>query len=255
MKTILALILALSIQTAKADPGTGEVAAAELEAIQGSLDSRNEFVQAVRTKDFSHIAHDVFGLAVQEMAQDLRDRGDDEMANGLLDQWNQTQNAFFVSMKDLGDHAPLFQWLDDFFKKLEAKYGSIVMNLPYVKDLITLNFAIPVTFKPHGTWQVSGVDSRIEYRKHFIPFANIVTYYGSLYGCKYVMAKHGLSQIGGKLCPKAADKLKFEMGRYIAPPISDWVFRQANRQESGQWGRFRMTYTTATDLQNAVQRN
>ncbi len=259
MNTIFTCVLALffvlnpnSISAARADSGP-DMTVVELAAMQGALDARDGFVDALEKKDFTKIAHDAFDHAIQAMVEDLRSRGDDQMANELLLKWHHSEAAFYLSVMDLGDHAPLFPWLADYINKMADKYGTIILSLPYVKDIITLNFAIPVVFTPHGKWQIAGIDSRIEYRKHFIPFANIVTYYVSLYGCKYIMAKQGMSQIGNQLCGKAAERLEFAMGRYIAPQISDFIFKQTDLRPQLSTADYR--YSTAEELQRAIQQN
>ncbi len=253
MKNILLLVLAVSFASsfntqAKAD--TNPTMAAELGAIQASLDARDEFVTALQKKDFTVVAQHAFEIAIKELVKDLRERNDVGMANELMGQWEQTQSMFFsLSMDELGDHAPLFTWLEGFFTKMSDKYGAIIFNLPYVKDLRTLNFALPVVFNPKGKWQSAEYDNRIEYRKHFIPFANIVTFYSASYACNYYATKAGQPQLK-KLCKTVAEKLQFVMGRYIAAPISDWIFRASNH--SIQIGKDRLRYTTASELRAAV---
>jgi hypothetical protein len=178
------------------------------------------------------------------------------MADSLLKQWNSSSANFSeilaarLSSRDLGDHAPLFPWLASYIKSLADKYGSMIYALPIIKDIQTLNFAIPVVFNPHGNWQSPDVDSRIEYRKHFIPFANIVTYYVVLYGCKFELHQHGADALK-QLCSKAADKLEFVMGRYIAPVVSDWVFKETDQHLQITDGQ--RTYNSVDDLRNAIQ--
>jgi hypothetical protein len=226
-------------------------------AIQASLDARNDFVTALKTKDFEGMTHQGFDAAIQELAQQIRtDHQDDVMANELLAQWNQTSASFSnllaarLANKDLGDHDPLFPWLNDFIGQLATKYGTLIYSLPIIQDIQMLNFAIPVVFNPQGNWQMVGVDNRIEYRKHFIPFANLVTYYVTLYGCQYVLHQHGADQLK-KVCSKAADKLKFVMGRYIAPVVSDWIYNASNHAAPITDSQLR--YNTVDDLRQAIQ--
>lgn len=255
MKTIILVLAALTLNTTA--NAQNSLYAGEIKAIQGALDARNEIVNAFETKDFTEVTHNGFERAIQVAVQDLRDRSDNAMADELQNQWN-TSNfesaLFMASLDDLGDHGVLFPWLDKFFAKMSAKYGSIVLSLPYVQDLNTLNYAIPVVFSPKGAWQVVGADNRIEYRKHFIPFANIITYYASLYGCKYIAVQQGIPELK-KICGKVATKLKFVMGRYVAPPVSDWIFKTVNH---GTRGSIKVTssqlrYNTAEELRAAIQ--
>jgi hypothetical protein len=261
MKTTLlvlsALILNISaVNTAHAQKN--DFYDGEMKALQGALDARDEFVTALQNRDFSEVAHQGFSNAIETAVQDLRDRSDNQMADELQAQWAATDFTgalFAAGFRDLGDHTPLFPWLDAFFNKMAGKYGTIIFNLPYVQDLRTLNFAVAVVFAPASkAWQVAGVDARIEYRKHFIPFANIVTYYAALFGCNYAAKKYSIPQ-AKKLCTKAAEKLQFVMGRYLAPPVSDWIFKIANRGSNRtiQIGNDRLRYSTADELRKAIQ--
>jgi hypothetical protein len=94
------------------------------------------------------------------------------------------------------------------------------------------------------------LDLRIEYRKHFIPFANIVTYYVTLVGCQYVADRQGQPELK-KVCKPVAEKLQLAMGRYVAPVVSDWIFNASN--QSLQIGANRLKYNTVDDLRRAIQ--
>ena len=248
MKSILTLLVLLSWNTsAHADTQ----AWVELQGLQAALDARNEFVEALQEKNYYKIAHDGFEKAILTAVADLRDSKHDEaMAQELMSQWQHSQARFFsvASLQDLGDHDPLFPWVEKFFTKMADKYGDIIYTLPYVKDIRDLNFAIPVSFNPKGKWQSATGNNRVEYRKHFIPFANIVTYYVSLYSCNAVVTSKGMPNLK-KLCQYAADKLKWVMGRYIAPAIADFIFKESNKVTMG---REQLRYLTAEELRAAI---
>jgi hypothetical protein len=246
MKSLLVL-LAVS-QLYVSTPARAE---GELIALQAAIDVRDQFVTALEKKDFTAMTHQAMGNAVDLLAQDIRQNFSDEvMASKLETIWKQNQMVFFtVNLNELGDHAPLIPQLEDLLNQLAEKYGNVILTLPIVQDIRTLNFAIPVVFKPKGDWQSPEVDNRIEYRKHFIPFANIVTYYAALVACNYFAAKSEQPEMK-KICKPAAEKLKFAMGRYIAPPMSDWIFKQTNKgyvvtNEA-------RVYNTAEDLKIAI---
>ena len=251
MRMILIVLSALVIHTYSFADTTEDA------AIQASLDARDQFVTALAHKDFQGLTHEAFDVAVKALAEQVRSEyNDSEMADSLLKQWNSSSANFDkaianrIAQRDLGDHAPLFPWLASYIKTLADKYGTLIYSLQIVKDIVTLNYAIPVVFSPHGSWQVAGVDSRIEYRLHFIPFADVVTYYVVLYGCKYELSQHGAGNLG-QLCSKAAEKLEFVMGRYIAPVVSDWIFKQTNHSLEITDGQ--RQYNTVEDLRNAIQ--
>lgn len=257
--TALTLLLTLSVPAAVAASthlqSVEVVRQGEMLALQAALDSRKEIVSAFKNRDFESVAKSALEKMIAQLVKDLEARNDAAMAQELTQWWGQTEalfgtGAFALSLHDLGDHAPLFAWLEDFLTRMSDKYGAIVFSLPYVKDIRTLNFALPVVFQPRGAWQKVGMDHRIEYRKHFIPFANLATYYISLYSCKAILTKQGLGQLT-RLCGKAASKLQFVMGRYIAPHVSDWVFKLT--QSRLEIRNEDMRYGSAEELKQAIR--
>lgn len=252
MKALVLFITAM-VQLQFSSIAKAEGFQGELGAINAALQMRNQIVTALETKDFTQITHDSMGGAVSLLANDLRNTmQDEEMAVQLENVWAEGENAFnTVQWRDLGDHDPYIPQLEEFLTQLADKYGTVIYSLPVVEDIRTINFAVPVVFHPKGAWQKSDTDNRIEYRKHFIPFANIVTFYGSLLACNYFAAKSEQPDLK-KVCQPAAEKLKFAMGRYIAPPISDWIFNQTNK--SYFVSQSQLHYLTAEDLRAAIYR-
>ena len=248
MKTIAIAIFAIT-QLWMTTPAQ---AANELGALQAALDARNEFVTALEQQDFAQVTHNSMDGAVQLLAEQIRtEYKDAKMAQKVLQAWKADEaNFFMLSLNDLGDHAPLLPQLEDALNQFADKYGTIIFSLPIVQDIRTLNFAIPVVFHPKGDWQSAEYDNRIEYRKHFIPFANIVTYYGVLIACNYYTSQSPQPDLK-KICKPAAEKLKFVMGRYIAAPISDWIFKQNNKNY--QVSTQARVYNTAEELRAAIQ--
>ena len=251
MKALIALLFAVTMlqgsTSAKAETFEGE-----LIALQAAIDVRDQFITALEKKDFTEMTHNSMANAVEMLAQDLRKTySDEKMANKLENVWSQNESMFFASnLDELGDHSPLIPKLEEFLTSLADKYGTIILTLPVVTDIRTLNFAIPVVFHPKGNWQSPELDNRIEYRKHFIPFANIVTFYGTLAACNYFATKSQQPDLK-KVCKPAAEKLKFAMGRYIAPPMSDWIFKQTNKSYTVSTSA--RQYNTAQELLAALQ--
>jgi hypothetical protein len=228
-------------------------------AIQAAIDLRNEFVKALEKKDFVPFAQRGMDGAIRMLADQMRDvYADPEMAERLIRNWESSSVRFeaILSSKvlDLGDHEPLFPWINETLGEMAAKYGTIIYTLPIVKDVQMINYALPVVFQPKGTWQTDtasqGLDLRVEYRKHFIPFANFVTYYVTLIGCQIVADRQGQPELK-KVCKPAAEKLQFAMGRHVAPVVSDWIFNASN--QSIQIGPNRLKYNTVDDLRRAIR--
>lgn len=226
--------------------------------MQAAIDVRNDFVRALQRKDFTEFAGKGMDGAIRQFADQIRTRFSDEArASELIQRWEATyvlfQRRALPKMDELGDHAPMFPWINEFLAKMSSRYGTIIYNLPIVKDIQMVNYALTVVFHPRGPWQQDGasqgIDLRIEYRKHFIPFANLVTYYTALVGCNYVAQQQGDPQLK-RMCKPAAEKLRFAMGRYVAPVVSDWIYNASS--ESLHIGPERLRYNTAQDLRKAV---
>jgi hypothetical protein len=199
--------------------------------------------------------------AIRLVIEDLRvNHSDARMANELEQVWEESSVDFeasldlAVSLLDLGDHAPLIPQLDELLQKLADQYGPIIKSLPIVKEIQEMNYAIPVVFKPKGAWQDPAVDNRIEYRKHFIPFANFVTYYAALITCNIIAKKQNQPELK-KVCKQVSEKLKFAMGRYVAPTISDWIFKAANRgtTQGLNISPMDLRYNTVEELRQAIR--
>ena len=121
MRTFLILFALLSIQAGQSQANTN----VESAALQASIDARNQFVVALQNKDFVGVTHQGFDVAIQRLAEQIRtELKDDANADELLRLWAGTspsfadQVAFSASFNDLGDHAPLFAWLENFFQDL-----------------------------------------------------------------------------------------------------------------------------------------
>lgn len=258
MRKILVLLSAVFISAQVATHAQAQVRSNEDAAMQAAIDVRNDFVRALQKKDFTEFAGKGMDGAIRLFADQIRTQYSDQvLAVELIQKWESTlalfQRRALPKIEELGDHAPMFPWINEFLVKMSSRYGSIIYNLPIVKDIQMVNHALPVVFHPHGTWQQDGssqgIDLRIEYRKHFIPFANLVTYYTTLVGCNYIAQHNGDPQLK-RLCKPAAEKLKFAMGRYVAPVVADWIYNAS--AESLQIGPDRLRYNTAEDLRKAV---
>jgi hypothetical protein len=167
----------------------------------------------------------VLSILVPEGIQELRNAGDNAAADQFEQEWNTvilpSLNRTMNPM-ELGDHDPLSPWLAKFYQTLMTDTHGLIKSIRSISDINTANYALGVVLFPNGKWRTNTDYDRIEYRKHFIPFADIATYWISLEACNYYTAKYAapLKQV----CSYAADKLDFYMGRYVAPVLSDEVF-------------------------------
>lgn len=268
MKTVIPFLFAfvslIQFNTARADDLPPAGSSAERAAMQAAINARNNFVRALLEGNYLEVTRQAFDHAVKDLADQLEnDYHKVAEAQELRQEWgndggvSQFMMAFAMKLgyDDLGDHAPLFVWLEQYFVKLEDKYGGLISKIGIIATVRQMNFALPVVFTPAShRWQLKGQDNRIEYRKHFIPFANLVTYYGSLIACNVVTVKSGHAEFK-RFCKPAAEKLQFAMGRYIAPKVSDFIYNLANRRKTRKpvFNREQYRYENADDLSHAIR--
>ena len=203
-----------------------------LAVVSAGLGARDRAIGDVAAPDVRRVAQSALNALVHDGVVALREHGDGSMAASFEQSWNGSYANALVGMSalDLGDHPPLSHWLANFYNKLELRLGSSLIHQGLLGDVYDMNYALPVVFAPRGAWRATVAADRdwVEYRKHFIPFADVVTYYGVSIACNAIAAKQGLGKQGKQLCGKVAVKLRELMGRYVAPKVSDFVYNKAN---------------------------
>jgi hypothetical protein len=231
-----------------------------LAAVTAALNARNKAIVDVSGPNGKSVSQWALNTVVGEGIRALRENGDAALANQSEKEWD----GLFVSIlidsseRDLGDHKPLFQWLADFYTKLEDRLGSNFIYNGVIGDVYQMNFAIPVVFSPKGKWRTPTTPNRdwVEYRKHFIPFANVITYWGTYLACQKITAGQDMGDQGKKLCKTVSEKLRHAMGRHVAPKISDFIFNKANGlNPSLNITQEDLVYTDAASILNEVERD
>lgn len=204
-----------------------------LRGMQSALDARDHAIADVSGENARAAGQNALNSVVFAGIGALRETGNGALADRYEGEWNGGFSTYLFENKDLGDHAPLMKWLADFYNKLEERLGSSIPYNGVLGDVYAMNYAIPIVFSPKGDWRTFyGDRDWVEYRKHFIPFANVITFYGVKFACNRFVRNTDLGNQGKKLCVKVSEKLRFLMGRYVAPKISDFVFNRANGIES-----------------------
>ena len=116
--------------------------------------------------------------------------------------------------KDIGDYAPLSDFLTRLSETLDQKLGSEIMELTHLEDVRVLNYTVPVVF--HLNTIPEGAISPAEYKKHFIPLAGITAFWGVSIACDIGTLGSGYWVI----CSPAGVIAKFAVVEYIAPPAA-----------------------------------
>jgi hypothetical protein len=169
-------------------------------------------------------------VLVAEGCDRLRLAGETKLATQLQTEWSHQISSALderinvysltgdVGTMELGDFDPLNAWLDNFYNTLYYKTRGMVKGFRVIHDVYLMNYALAVVLRPHGNWRLHTDYDRIEYRKHFIPFANTVTFWTSEKACEYYLPQFK------RYCGNAAGYLEKFMGKHVAPHISDQVF-------------------------------
>jgi len=166
---------------------------------------------------------------VSRATEELRRQGFREMADRYDAEYFFQFSSYLsraVESRDIGDHKPLIEWLADFYNKLEAILGVSVCKSLHLSDIKTLNYCIPVVFKP-CTFLMDQVTitRKDEYRNHFSGGA---IYYGLVPVLTYwvidIPCMVGTSGIAAFLCGPAANAGEYAMYKWLAPKLSDNLF-------------------------------
>lgn len=169
----------------------------------------------------------------------LHDQGFDRQAEEINMQFKSSYRGYvtmMVSQRHIGDFAPLLQWMTTTYNSIEAALGVQTCKALHLSDLKTLNYCIPVCFKP-CTFALSGrFDRRTEYRLHFaMDNGGVGDPENSLYGLSSVIVYwvidvgclSATSGLASCLCGIAASGGEYFMGNLIAPPIANKIFDAA----------------------------
>lgn len=119
-----------------------------------------------------------------------------------------------------------FRVLTDQYKKLRLRFGDMLVARLHLDDINIINYAIPVVFHPVVDKKSGETWDKLEYSKHFVPFASVVTYWAS-YGTCYFLTKK-LPQVR-KYCKNISGLLRTGMTNWAAPRLSDWVYDTAHK--------------------------
>jgi hypothetical protein len=195
--------------------------------LQAAYDQDTDVVTDLINGDYNEAAQAGLNVMVAEGIQELRDSGEGVLATQLETEWANQFIDYFLSSHlsafELGDHDPLSPWLSNFYVTLFNKTKGVIRSIRLIEDIQKMNYALNVVFRPKGNWRgnVTYDLDRVEYRKHFIPMSDIVTYWVTLEACKHYAGQYG------QFCGDGATELEKLMGRYVAPKVSDWVFAKA----------------------------
>ncbi len=151
----------------------------------------------------------------------LNEKGETNAANYFFGRYNNDHiKNYFHTHRDLFDHAPWSQFLVDFYACLVSILGQQMVDFMHFDDLNITNYAVTVAFDPKNPeWDM------LEYSKHFIPLSGCIAYWASYWAC--VAVTYGSGAIA-MICSPIGVVVEYVMVNYIAPPLSDMVYKKAN---------------------------
>ncbi len=157
----------------------------------------------------------------------LRREGFHKEADRIGTEWKQMSAVYFNKSNGflkMGDHAPLNQWLADIYNLVEGSLGQEKVSEYHLDDIKFINYGFPVVIHPSGdpaTGQAWGMQ---EYSEHFVPFSTAVSYWAGYFVCKKVIKSEALAN----MCNSSLDTFRSTIESYIAPGVSDEIYRRFN---------------------------
>jgi len=248
------LLLALCLLTQVVSCGRQEQAKSEPEALL-RYDERPAQVLVTRRLakgDVRQLAAEAFDAMFTVAERELVKAGHQGEALRLEAEWRGTYRGMALGLDgDVGDHAPLSEWVAKWYQKLEDLLGVQVMEFFHLRDVWVLNFTIPVVFdaaSAKSSWCNDQLAKypydtcEAEYRRHFAGtrweagpdpfatdvlhhgFAGVVTYWVVWAACE--AATYGTAT--ALVCSGAGDLAEIAVEKWVAPKVSDRLYERAN---------------------------
>lgn len=131
------------------------------------------------------------------------------------------------ALQNIGDHPPMWDWLDKLEKELRAALGDWIMKVTRLEDLRTFNYGIVIVLQPGGDERTSPptMISKLDYSQHFVPFAGVLSYWTAWGIC--TGATWGAGAITF-ICSPVGMIAERVMVLKIAPDLSDEIWERAN---------------------------
>jgi len=188
--------------------------------------SRGDFLSLAKRTDKT------LDYIIERTSVELTKRGYRDLADEATADWNFHYRGFLTRMvlsRDIGDHAPLIEWLARFYAITELALGVEVCKSLHISDIKSLNYGIPVVFKPCSfPMDFVTIERKDEYRNHF---NGDKIYYGFLpvivYWAIDIPCMIGTAGIGALLCGPAASFGEYFSYKFVGPKISDRIFSSA----------------------------
>jgi len=164
----------------------------------------------------------------------LRNTGHDKLADEIFIEYEMYYRGHYqitaLGMKEMGDHEPWSEWLENLHLKIENAVGEVMCEFFHFHDLYIFNHAIVVMIEPQSY-------TLIDYKDHFSGHliwgwywehhggAGVITYWTVEIACTIMTNGLGIIPF---VCSPIAAFAEHIMDKTIAPPIATWVWERAN---------------------------
>lgn len=165
---------------------------------------------------------------VQYSAIVLTRKGNPELAERLRSEYQASYRSYARSMqylqKDVGDHPPFSDWVEEWCQKIEATLGTRLFELLHLDDIRVINYCVVVVFQPCGDARFPPIVQwgAPEYKLHFVPFAGTISYWIAWGVC--TGATFGAGAIG-LICSPIGEVCEMVIENRVAPPLSDRIYK------------------------------
>lgn len=171
-----------------------------------------QFEKDIRAGRLNVKANHAIQTLLRRGAYEMKLHGHYGVADFMMYEWA-TRYQYMLTSRDLGDHAPLSQWLAEKYEEMEFILGKDICHALRLDNIKIINFGIPVAL-----FCVDHVDA-VEYQKHFQPLAGVVTYWSTFGVC--IGATFGT---GFLFCTPIAMGTEWIMYNAIAPNLSPQIW-------------------------------
>jgi hypothetical protein len=162
----------------------------------------------------------------------LRKKGYYEEATRIEQEYSERYSNYTFShaigaVQDIGDHPPMWEWLDKLEKDLRALLGDFVMQVTRLEDLKVFNYSIPIVLHPDGDIRTEPptLITKLDYKQHFVPFAGALGYWTAWGVC--TGATWGLGAVIF-ICSPVGMVAERVVETRIAPDLSDKIWERYN---------------------------
>jgi hypothetical protein len=227
MKTVtLALLVFLGFQTT-------------LDAATLTEKKVQKLVEQIEDGELGDLTDRAISRLIKYAAGQMYRKGFKKQAKQIVKEYNKSYDGYVARLSkksiftNIGDHKPLFDWLAITYEQIEHALGFAQCEKLHLTDLKTLNYGLPVVFRPCDFDMGEITDPRItEYRRHFSGkcdgelyhgVAPVVTYWTTELICG--TASWGAGSF--LACLPIAEGAEYIMQKYFAEKLSDSVFKMA----------------------------